>query len=159
MEASHSTASVYSSREDVTFNRDRRLRAPVCNCCNIAKIYTSWKETNPGRRFYGCPNYHVGGGCGFFRWIDPEIGERLMVLLNELHNERLMLRRDNRRLRIDMERGSDVIGTIDDVRRAMDEKEMVEEKLKVCNRKKEMYKFGLVLSWIVIGFVIVIALV
>ncbi|XP_050238433.1 uncharacterized protein LOC126687926 [Mercurialis annua] len=154
MEASNSSSSVYSRREDLSGNRDTRLHAPVCNCCMIAKVYTSWKETNPGRRFFGCPNYHVGGGCGFFRWIDPEIGQRLKLLLNELHNERVMLKRENRRLLMDME-----FGTNDGLRRPMYEKKIVEEELKISNRKKQMYKLGLMLSWIVIGFVISIALV
>ncbi|XP_050233533.2 uncharacterized protein LOC126682021 [Mercurialis annua] len=117
-----------------------------------------WRETSPGRRFYGCPNYHAGRGCGFFRWIDQETEERVKLLLNELHNEIMRLKRDNRKL-MEMEFGSSVKCTIDDLRGIMKEKKMVEEELEICNRKKQMYKLGFVLSWIVISFLIVIALV
>nr|POE81208.1 hypothetical protein CFP56_76746 [Quercus suber] len=41
----------------------------------------AWTEDNPGRRFYGCPNYWVGRKCRFFQWHDDEICECGKVLI------------------------------------------------------------------------------
>ncbi|KAK2645433.1 hypothetical protein Ddye_020628 [Dipteronia dyeriana] len=52
--------------KDVTFG----LRK--CNCGLDAKLKTSTAVRNPGRRFYGCPNFMKGNikGCGYFKWVD-----------------------------------------------------------------------------------------
>ncbi|PWA98183.1 hypothetical protein CTI12_AA021530 [Artemisia annua] len=40
-----------------------------CFCGNHAIVRTSWTDTNPGRRFWSCPQ--IGTNCGFFLWLDP----------------------------------------------------------------------------------------
>ncbi|KAK3224989.1 hypothetical protein Dsin_004851 [Dipteronia sinensis] len=43
-----------------------------CNCGLAAKLKTSTTVRNPGRRFYGCPNFVKGNikRCGYFEWVD-----------------------------------------------------------------------------------------
>ncbi|KAK0597528.1 hypothetical protein LWI29_026214 [Acer saccharum] len=43
-----------------------------CDCGLDAKLRTSTTVRNPGRRFYGCPNFVNGyvKGCGYFEWVD-----------------------------------------------------------------------------------------
>ena len=48
----------------------------VCACGRRAFVYTSWTDSNPGRRFWGCTNYRGDLNCGFFRWLDPPICAR-----------------------------------------------------------------------------------
>ncbi|KAK4601986.1 hypothetical protein RGQ29_011183 [Quercus rubra] len=58
-----------------------KRRAPMrCYCNKKPIIVVSWISDNPGRRFYGCPNYWVGGKCRFFQWYDDEICARGKVL-------------------------------------------------------------------------------
>ncbi|KAK9991135.1 hypothetical protein SO802_026120 [Lithocarpus litseifolius] len=57
-----------------------RRRAPFkCYCVEKPVLVISWTTDNPGRRFYGCPNYW----CKFFQWHDDEICERGEVLIPE----------------------------------------------------------------------------
>ncbi|KAK9988910.1 hypothetical protein SO802_029149 [Lithocarpus litseifolius] len=64
MEASSSTSS------------SLRRRAPFrCYCAEKPVLVVSWTPDNPGKRFYGCPNYWVGRKCKFFQWRDDEICE------------------------------------------------------------------------------------
>ncbi|CAL1408307.1 unnamed protein product [Linum trigynum] len=45
--------------------------AVVCKCKLPALVQTSGTELNPGRQFYGCPNWmDPKGGCNFFRWVE-----------------------------------------------------------------------------------------
>ncbi|XP_028803228.1 uncharacterized protein LOC114758343 [Neltuma alba] len=100
-----STSSVSGGRRRVAFLRGRSQdtendrQARNCRCGMVAPLRTSWTEMNPGRRFYGCPNYLQGGGYGYFHWHDEEMGERAMEVINELigHVERLY--EENRRQR------------------------------------------------------------
>ncbi|CAN1122968.1 hypothetical protein LINPERPRIM_LOCUS2978 [Linum perenne] len=43
----------------------------------MAVIRTSWTESNPRRRFFGCAMYGRVGACNFFRWADPELDEHI----------------------------------------------------------------------------------
>ncbi|CAI0432407.1 unnamed protein product, partial [Linum tenue] len=43
----------------------------ICKCKLPALVQTSGTELNPGRQFYGCPNWmDPKGGCNFFRWVE-----------------------------------------------------------------------------------------
>ncbi|CAL1395019.1 unnamed protein product [Linum trigynum] len=45
--------------------------AVICKCKVSALVQTSRTELNPGRQFYGCPNWmNPKGGCYFFRWVE-----------------------------------------------------------------------------------------
>ncbi|KAK0589843.1 hypothetical protein LWI29_019186 [Acer saccharum] len=48
--------------EDVSSSGSRK-----CDCGLDAKLRTSTTVRNPGRKFYGCPNFV---GCGYFEWVD-----------------------------------------------------------------------------------------
>ncbi|CAN1182824.1 hypothetical protein LINPERHAP2_LOCUS36185, partial [Linum perenne] len=41
---------------------------PSCGCGQMAVIRTSWTESNPGRRVFGCGRYGRVGACIFFWW-------------------------------------------------------------------------------------------
>ncbi|XP_050245945.1 uncharacterized protein LOC126693934 [Quercus robur] len=63
-------------------NSSVRRRAPMtCYCNKKLVLVVTWTEDNPGRRFYGCPNYWVGRKCRFFQWRDDEICERGKVFI------------------------------------------------------------------------------
>ncbi|XP_050222581.1 uncharacterized protein LOC126672670 [Mercurialis annua] len=57
-----------------------------CRCYSnpIARVYTSWTEKNPGRRFYGCRSYKRGGGCDFFEWFEEPMSDRAKTVINGL---------------------------------------------------------------------------
>lgn len=90
----------------------------VCYCGIDSPMRTSWSDSNPGRRFFGCNNYGVyeclfsfiilisscdyytckfqtGNACSFFIWIDPPMQPRakavilgLLRKLNTIERER-----------------------------------------------------------------------
>ncbi|CAL9007739.1 unnamed protein product, partial [Prunus brigantina] len=37
------------------------IAAPDCYCGRLARLQTSWTESNPLRRFFVCPKSEVGG--------------------------------------------------------------------------------------------------
>ncbi|CAA0808921.1 Unknown protein [Striga hermonthica] len=57
--------------------------SPFCNCGKKAKLWTSWTEANPGRRFNGCEDWEIGG-CIFFAWEDPPIPRRSLYVIRKL---------------------------------------------------------------------------
>ncbi|CAH9099878.1 unnamed protein product [Cuscuta europaea] len=59
----------------------RRTEIPV-----KARLWTSWTDKNPGRRFYGCPHYE-NDGCGFFEWHDEPLTNRAKHVINDLKME------------------------------------------------------------------------
>nr|XP_023907372.1 uncharacterized protein LOC112019078 [Quercus suber]POF17220.1 hypothetical protein CFP56_56103 [Quercus suber] len=87
MEASSACASASSERS-------LRRKAPrMCYCPSPQKpvLVVSWTDNNPGRRFYGCPNYWIGKKCKFFQWVDDEICEHEKVLIPEMRQRILRL--------------------------------------------------------------------
>ncbi|KAK4604034.1 hypothetical protein RGQ29_012515 [Quercus rubra] len=69
-----------------------RKRGPTrCFCSEKPVLVVSWTPDNPGRRFYGYPNYWVGRKCKFFQWHDDEIYERGKVLISEQRKRILTL--------------------------------------------------------------------
>ena len=85
MARSYSTTS--SSKQHITdFECDNEV--VLCHCGYIARFWTSWKETNPNRRFYSCQER----GCLFFLWLDHEMSARAKVVINELEWENKLLK-------------------------------------------------------------------
>ena len=71
----------------------------VCECGDICGLWTSWTETNPGRRFIGCPNYRGRNKCNFFHWWDPDRNVELYKgKIVELKNEVVQNRRQMMKL-------------------------------------------------------------
>ncbi|KAG6510084.1 hypothetical protein ZIOFF_028092 [Zingiber officinale] len=66
----------------------------LCYCGLRATLWTSWKETNPSRRFFSCPKFRERG-CDFFLWHDPELSERTKGIINDL-------KRDNKKLQMEI---------------------------------------------------------
>ncbi|XP_030942059.1 uncharacterized protein LOC115967119 [Quercus lobata] len=65
-------------------NSSLRRRAPLrCYYAEKPVFVVSWTVNNPGRKFYGCPNYWVGRKCKFFQGCDDEICECGKVLIPE----------------------------------------------------------------------------
>ncbi|XP_042752055.1 uncharacterized protein At4g04775-like [Lactuca sativa] len=67
-----------SSSSSIKSIRSRRIvrsgGVDLCKCNEEASIFTSWTAKNPGRRFYGCPNYKDESmNCKYFTWIDDEL--------------------------------------------------------------------------------------
>ncbi|XP_074561944.1 uncharacterized protein LOC141818324, partial [Curcuma longa] len=44
---------------------------PICMHLLSANLFTSWRHTTPGRRFWGCKNWKMANDCGYFEWHDP----------------------------------------------------------------------------------------
>ncbi|CAL9004041.1 unnamed protein product [Prunus brigantina] len=58
------------------------IAAPDCYCGRLARLQTSWTESNPLRRFFVCPKSERGEkGCGFFVWVDIEMPPRERALM------------------------------------------------------------------------------
>ncbi|CAH1432691.1 unnamed protein product [Lactuca virosa] len=54
-------------------SRRQALRA-TCFCEDPVGKWTSWRPTNPGRRFIGCPNFRdEEKDCKYFAWVDPPL--------------------------------------------------------------------------------------
>ncbi|XP_050210069.2 uncharacterized protein LOC126660547 [Mercurialis annua] len=70
-----------------------------CRCYSnpIARVYTSWTEKNPGRRFYGCRSYKRGGGCDFFEWFEEPMSDRAKTVINGLIPRRSLKIAEERR--------------------------------------------------------------
>ncbi|CAL8090336.1 unnamed protein product [Prunus armeniaca] len=50
------------------------IAAPDCYCGGLARLQTSWTESNPLQRFFVCPKSERGKkGCEFFVWVDIEM--------------------------------------------------------------------------------------
>nr|POF21312.1 hypothetical protein CFP56_33063 [Quercus suber] len=67
-----------------------RRRAPrMCYFLSLEKpmLVVFWTENNPGRRFYGCPNYRVGKKCKFFQWVGDEIYECGKVIIPKMRRK------------------------------------------------------------------------
>ncbi|KAG6471955.1 hypothetical protein ZIOFF_069408 [Zingiber officinale] len=92
MEASSSSATSLTRR----CMNDEQGETPNISCyCGLrATLWTSWKETNPGRRFFSCPRFR-DRGCGFFSWHDPELSERTKAIINHL-------KMDNKKLQMEI---------------------------------------------------------
>ncbi|CAA0828986.1 Unknown protein [Striga hermonthica] len=76
----------------------------TCHCGRRTVIRTSWKDTNPGRRFESCLNYEHGG-CDYFDWFDPPMCRRskmiipgLLRKMNERQTEIEKLKQKNEKL-------------------------------------------------------------
>ncbi|KAG8364884.1 hypothetical protein BUALT_Bualt18G0045000 [Buddleja alternifolia] len=70
----------------------------LCYCKKTPCLQTSWTDDNPGRRFKGCENWK-NGGCNFFRWFDPPMCPRSMVVIPELRREKIRVASENDQLR------------------------------------------------------------
>ncbi|XP_058751367.1 uncharacterized protein LOC131624449 [Vicia villosa] len=60
-----------------------------CHCGLDVPLMTSWIDTNPGRRFYGCGMYKLQGfkKCNNFIWLDEEMNTREKEVISSLiHN-------------------------------------------------------------------------
>jgi hypothetical protein len=64
----------------------------TCYCGLTSYMKTSWTETNPGRRYYGCPKFRVGTHCKFFEWVDKdEVDARSRQIIPELRARNIRL--------------------------------------------------------------------
>ncbi|KAK4257249.1 hypothetical protein QN277_006862 [Acacia crassicarpa] len=82
-------------------SREEQYEGPVRYCHHnlLAPRWTSWSEGNPGRRFYGCPNYYEDGGCGYFEWHDGVFGQRENEVIKDLLNDIDKLYDENKQLK------------------------------------------------------------
>ncbi|XP_058733768.1 uncharacterized protein At4g04775-like [Vicia villosa] len=57
-----------------------------CRCGLDAPLMTSWTDSNPGRRFYGCGMYKIQGykRCNHFVWYDEKLGPRAKEMISTL---------------------------------------------------------------------------
>ncbi|GKE04149.1 zinc finger, GRF-type containing protein [Tanacetum coccineum] len=55
----------------------------LCFCGLPAVTRTSWTDTNPGRKFLGCPQIE-GQRCIYFGWLDPPMYQRDMLIISGL---------------------------------------------------------------------------
>ncbi|KAK4394007.1 hypothetical protein Sango_1871500 [Sesamum angolense] len=66
----------------------------TCLCDYEVVVRTSWTNSNPGRRFRGCPGDN-GSYCGVFQWVDPpmcrQAKEIIPGLLSRLNDQERQL--------------------------------------------------------------------
>ncbi|XP_058776614.1 uncharacterized protein At4g04775-like [Vicia villosa] len=60
-----------------------------CRCGLDAPLMTSWTDSNPGRRFYGCGMYKIQGykRCNHFVWYDEEMDPRAKEMISTLNQK------------------------------------------------------------------------
>ncbi|PQM36412.1 uncharacterized protein Pyn_37184 [Prunus yedoensis var. nudiflora] len=69
-------------RKEPPGGEELAVAAPHCYCGRLARLQTSWTESNPFRRFFVCPKSERGkNGCGFFVWVDIEMPRRERALM------------------------------------------------------------------------------
>ncbi|XP_058783009.1 uncharacterized protein LOC131657635 [Vicia villosa] len=58
-------------------------------CGLEAPLMTSWTDSNPGRRFFGCGMYKVQGRkrCSHFVWYDDELSSRAKEIIYSLQKK------------------------------------------------------------------------
>ncbi|OMO96001.1 Zinc finger, GRF-type [Corchorus olitorius] len=67
----------------------------ICSCKMMAPRWTSWTNANPGRRFYGCPNYKDPTKCcKFYLWHDPSLCDRGKEIVLELKAKEKLLHKE-----------------------------------------------------------------
>ncbi|CAH1452711.1 unnamed protein product [Lactuca virosa] len=82
--------------------RFRNRRGKGSDCCAAREElrwedpvgkWTSWRPTNPGRRFIGCPNFRdEEKDCKYFAWFDPPLPNNwYRNLLMEFHNNHIQV--------------------------------------------------------------------
>nr|KAJ0214984.1 hypothetical protein LSAT_V11C300122560 [Lactuca sativa] len=65
-----------------SFNGGTRMRNKKvirCNCGDVCGVSVSRTPDNPGRKFWGCPNYQEATVV-FFKWADEELGDQAIVI-------------------------------------------------------------------------------
>ncbi|KAI8568403.1 hypothetical protein RHMOL_Rhmol02G0196400 [Rhododendron molle] len=148
MEASDAT-----SPTSQTYNGDDIF----CECNMRSPLQTSRTDSNPGRRFFGCPKYQTDSACGFFNWYDPPTCKRGMKFGRMILKENRELKRTLK----EMQQQSSIKGNeeiqkkIDELeRRNQDLERVIHELLKAKSSGKNFWKilcFVLVCLWIVIS--------
>ena len=95
-------------------------------------------------------------GCGFFQWHDEDVSVRVKNLLNELKYDKLMLLKENRKLRAQINGGSSSVEEdIDVVWRELKKlKKEQEKEVDSCKKKMITTYIACSLSWIIIVIVI-----
>ncbi|XVF41901.1 hypothetical protein PTKIN_Ptkin01aG0317700 [Pterospermum kingtungense] len=87
---------VSSYRREYVYDEEQLF----CKCKKLVVRVTSWSESNPGRRYYICPDFQeVEGGCGYFKWYDPSMCDRAKQLLNQFRDSERKLNKENLALR------------------------------------------------------------
>ncbi|KAL4571088.1 hypothetical protein LXL04_017838 [Taraxacum kok-saghyz] len=62
-----------SSASSFSGSRKRNRKVRICACGDVCGLSISGTPWNPGREFWGCPNYQVEGrNCGYFKWVDED---------------------------------------------------------------------------------------
>ncbi|KAK1577200.1 hypothetical protein Q3G72_019744 [Acer saccharum] len=49
-----------------------------------ARRFTSWIDSNLGRRLWGCSRFWGDANCGFFRWYDSPMCARSKIIIHGL---------------------------------------------------------------------------
>ncbi|PQQ11973.1 uncharacterized protein Pyn_05038 [Prunus yedoensis var. nudiflora] len=63
-------------RKEPPGGEELAIAAPHCYCGRLARLQTSWTESNPLRRFF-----RGKSSCGFFVWVDIEMPRRERALM------------------------------------------------------------------------------
>lgn len=156
-----------SSSSTTEYKNEKRF---FCNCNRLAKIFQSWTDDNPGRRFYRCPGRKVLNGyesCKFFVWYDVEaphgwqrdalIGARDVI--NQQKEEIKSLRNKVRALTIDsesVEQNENERNTVY-VKQACEECEALKKEVLVLKERSMVNRNVLITSSI--GFTVVLGVV
>ncbi|GKV12638.1 hypothetical protein SLEP1_g23760 [Rubroshorea leprosula] len=67
-----------------------------CDCGKFAPQWTTWRDSNPSCRFYGCPDLRK---CDYFVWHDTDFTQRAKNVIWYFYNEKKKLLRENFKLR------------------------------------------------------------
>lgn len=70
-------------RKEPPGGEELAVAAPHCYCGRLARLQTSWTESNPLRRFFVCPKSEVGFGFASLSKSGQFFFENVMELLFE----------------------------------------------------------------------------
>jgi len=69
----------------------------TCYCGLTSYMKTSWTKINPGRRYFGYPNFRYGTHYKFFEWVDKgEVDARSHQVIPELRARNIWLETEMR---------------------------------------------------------------
>ncbi|KAE8769617.1 hypothetical protein D1007_58757 [Hordeum vulgare] len=131
--------------------------ADECDCKEMAFMWISWSDDNPGRRYFNCLHFKRGG-CDYFSWRDDPIKDPfLKQLVVDLRDMVWMLERMNGHLqsasRTSEEEFANETHQLRDRIAAMDEGALAAERAaRVVNTTKKMGTSLFILVLVVIMY-------
>ncbi|KAG8369200.1 hypothetical protein BUALT_Bualt15G0126400 [Buddleja alternifolia] len=124
-----------------------------CGCDQVPQVRTAWTKKNPGRKFIGCVNRNIPGGCDAFDWIEDEvcdkgmqIGRTLLTRLDEKEEKLKAIQAVNDTLKVNNKKMHEVIQKLTTSNNALLTKKQSDD-VQIHALQNELYKYKSI-GWI-----------